>query len=156
MGTSTSYIGPTGKNSLLPPWASPEEDHDGTSIEPKPTELIPWSVPKSLLTRSASSRNRENLKSAIRGFVQAQGGARGASRAAKTGRTSAQKLGGFLTSVVNQGVIAAINSLGLQEFIGQDVYTVLAALVDKIAPEGVFLEDSVARAVTAQITRLCY
>jgi hypothetical protein len=53
--------------------------------------------------------------------------------------------------VVNQGVTAAINSLGLQEFIGQDVYTVLAALVDKIAPEGVFLEDSAARAVTAQI-----
>jgi len=168
MGTSASYTGPTGRNPLLPSWVPPAGDQDDqgdeipspatpdeTSLEPQIPELIPWSIPKSSLSRFASSLRQgsvrqESVKSAIRDFVRAQGGARRASRAARAGRASAQRLGGFLASVANEGVTAAVSSLGLQEFIGQDVDTVLAALVDRIAPAGAFLEDSAARAATIQ------
>jgi len=160
MGTSASYTGPTGRNPLLPSWAPPASDQDDQgpdeiSLEPPVPELVPWSTPKSSLSRFASSLSRgsvrqESVKSAIRDFVRAQGGARRASRAARAGRASAQRLGGFLASVVNEGVTAAASSLGLQEFIGQDVNTFLAALVDRIAPEGALLEDSAARASTIQ------
>jgi hypothetical protein len=158
MGTSASYPGPTGRNPLLPPWAPPAGDREGEAdgeVETQLPEVIPWSTPKSSLSRFATSLSRGSgnqgyLRSAIRDFVGSQGGSRSATRAARAGRASAQRLGGFLSSVVNNGATAAANSLGLQGFIGQDVDTLLEALVDRIAPAGALLEDSAARKATIQ------
>jgi hypothetical protein len=46
---------------------------------------------------------------------------------------------------MREGATAAAQSLGLQQFVGQDANTLLAALVDRIAPPGALLEDAAAR-----------
>ena len=180
MGTSASYGGPSGNNPLLPPWAPPPTDGEpmppaspgpdmppsdqgqpGLESPPSPqpptATPIPWAGPKASLSRFASSLSgrggmggRGHLRSATRGFVRAQGGARGAARAASAGRASVQKLGGFLTQVITEGTDAAARSLGLQQFVGQDANTLLVALVDQIAPSGALLEDAAAREATIQ------
>src|SRR5258708_7757782 len=127
MGTSASYRGPKGTSSLLPPWAPPVDSPDfgdlstppadsDTNPQPdldadgrqdgevQPLKPVPWSQPRAALARFASStgRNvsdRRQLGSALRKFVGAQGGARRAAQAARAGRASAQRLGGFLATV---------------------------------------------------------
>ena len=176
MGTSTSYGGPTGENPLLPPWAPPPPEDDNREgeappptspdtiqpeqerpespeqegLQPQPAKPIPWAIPKRSLSLFASSKNQSNLRSAIRGYVRAQGGSRRAAHAARAGRTSAQRLGGFLSSIVNEGIDTAARSLGLQEFIGQDANVLLATFVDQIAPDGALLEEAAAREATIQ------
>lgn len=110
-----------------------------------------WGAAKGLLTRfgssggSRSGSGRKYLRSAVSGYVGAQGGSRAASRNAIGGRRSTQALGGFLGSLVANGPAAALRSVGLGDRVGSDAMTLLGALVDRLASRSHGLEDNVAR-----------
>lgn len=168
MGTSASYGGPGKGGSLLPPWApqAPAAGGEGTqgtdgstagsgqdgSVQPSVT----WGAAKARLTRFATSggtqtrAGRTHLRRAGRYFVRAQGGGRRAARAATAGRATARRLIGFLGAVVARGPEVAAREFGLEGFLGQSVEILLAAIVDRIAPEGGRLEQAAARAALTE------
>ena len=162
MGTSSSYSGPTGTTSLIPPWAedlvAPEHiDGEGSSTaEPEPLGMdiplpqISWRVPKAALSRLASGvaigLGAVALTSLVRSYVQASGGARAAASSAHAGRASSARLGGFLADGVRNGFQEAARNVGLEPFLGRDAQFVLAAFIDMIAPNGALREEAIARA----------
>jgi hypothetical protein len=83
-------------------------------------------------------------------YVQAQGGARGATRAAVAGRRGAVALGRFLSDAATRGVSAAMRAFNISSFTGQPVETLLEALVNALAPTGVGIEEEVARRAMAE------
>lgn len=159
MGTSSSYGGPGKGGSLLPPWAGEVTGSDPASappdggMPPVASGVASATFPgaKASLTRfgtsggTPSEAGRRHLRSAISGYVRAQGGARAASGAARAGRHSAQALGAFLWSASTQGPERALASIGLAEHLGSDASTLLGVLVDRLAPTHQGLEDNVAR-----------
>lgn len=159
MGTSQSYGGPTGRTPLLPPWAPDAPPPNGEQETQPPDGLgappgMPnplsgndqpaWRVPKDAMRRYANSGNADQMRGAARGFVRAQGGAKKAARAASAGRATARRLGAALSAAVTMGSAEMRKALGIQ-YVGQDVYVLLAELVDAIAPDGASNEEAVAR-----------
>ena len=156
MGTSKSYAGPVGQNPLLPPGAPPplDGDQDAPHI-PELDSLPQWGPVKAAMSRLATSGNHG--AAAARGvaavgsrYIQAQGGARGAARAAMAGRRGAVALGRFLASVATSGVSEAFRAFNISSFAGQPVEALLEALVEALAPAGVGIEEEVARRAMAQ------
>ena len=142
-----------------PDQSAPDNGGEPNSNAPAQTgsnspNLTPWSAPKGSLSRYAGSLGggggQGHLRSAMRGFVRAQGGASRASQAARSGRATAQRLGGVLSTIARSGTAVAVESLGLGQFVGQDANTLLAALVDRVAPSGALLEEAAAREATIQ------
>lgn len=178
MGTSSSYGGPSGSGALLPPWApaiepvvtepvpevtpqdvpAGEQPASDTSeptqpiVQPHPT----WSGPKNSLSRYASSGGSATttgtayLRSAGRGFVRAQGGARSASRAARAGVATAQGIGNFLSALSSRGVADTAKAYRLEAFVGKSADSLLSAVVDQVAPAGAQLEEAAARAAAVE------
>lgn len=170
MGTSSSYGGPVGKHPLLPPWADepaegpldqagddgpqpfPEElpsdvplpDRPPANL-PVPDDLIPWSNPKSALTRRARGNSNVSWGTVTRRYVQASGGPKRAAASARAGRTTTSRLGGFLANGLRNGFVEAARRLGVQNLIGRDAQFVLAAFIDLIAPDGSLREEAIAR-----------
>ncbi len=165
MGTSSSYGGPSGRTPLLPPWAEnpldgaapgegapplpPEDEGQG---EVAPTPVVPeltWRAPKRVLSRLARGAGggppSGGLRALGRSYVRASGGARTAAAAARAGRATTGRLGGFLAAGIRDGFRPTVERLGLRGLLGQDVQTVLAAFVDLLAPEGALLEAAAAR-----------
>lgn len=169
MGTSASYGGPGKGGSLLPPWA-PQAPAASGGEEPQETDgstagsgqdgsvrpSVAWGAAKARMTRFASTGGahtrvgRAHLRRAARYFVRAQGGGRRAARAATSGRATARRLAGFLGAVVARGPEAAAREFGLEGFLGQSAEILLAAVVDRLAPEGGRLEQATARAALTE------
>ena len=162
MGTSSTYGGPSGKSTLLPPWAQPEGGVDVPTIalpsgdgQPPvtsppaaitlPSPTVTWGTAKGAMTRYAAGGGREALRKAGHRYVAAKGGARSAARTAISGRAATASLGNFLANVVNRGGDAAARVLGLARVIGKGADAVFAALVDALAPSGAELEEAAAR-----------
>lgn len=160
MGTSTSYTGPTGVSPLLPPWADGSTGDagdgngtgdDGSSPEPRPQRLpiqppVNWAAAKGNLTRWAHRTGGRTLRPAARSYVAASGGSRTAARSATSGRTATGRLGQFLAAGARGGFAAAAESLlGLRNLVGRDAQSVLAAVVDAIAPAGALREEAITR-----------
>lgn len=159
---------------MLPPWATipdssippdspavptgsgePPVQLPPAPIAPEPPGRIPWSVPKSSLSRFGSSVRSGKpvsnaLKSAASGFVRSSGGGRRAAQASIQGRASVARLGTFLSTISREGASQAARSLGLQEYVGGSVDTLLAAIVNYLAPEGAFIEDAIARRAASE------
>jgi hypothetical protein len=125
--------------------------------EPVPTD-VSWGAAKAQMTQFGSSegiktdRGRVHLAAAGRHFVGSQGGARGAARASRAGRSSAQRLAGFLSALSTLDLKQAAARFNLQAYVGATASTLLAALVDRLAPAGAQLEDAAAR--SAMVTTL--
>lgn len=171
MGTSSSYGGPGGSGALLPPWAPPVDSPEpsvsppvtpgappgtpGAEQQPAP-EQTSWSTPKNSLSRYASSggsgtrTGRAYLKSAARGFVRAQGGSRRAARAAQGGISTVQGIGGLLSAISARGSFEAAREYRLETFLDKSADSLLAAIVDQVAPDGAQLEEAAARAAAVE------
>lgn len=164
MGTSSSYGGPSGRTPLLPPWAEDPLDGvppgepvqpppgDAGQGEPVPTPVAPevtWRAPKRALSRLARGAGggapSGGLRALGRSYVRAAGGPRTATTAARAGRATTARLGGFLAAGIRDGFRPTVERLGLQGLLGQDVQIVLAAFVDLLAPDGALLEAAAAR-----------
>ena len=154
MGTSSSYGGPKGKNPLLP---KDFEDNDknndkNTSDSQNDAEIdLPnindnterWRTVKTLSSKLAKG-SVKNYRKVLSSYVKAYGGNKRAASSAKAGKTTAIKLGGFLSGISQQGVQKTFNKYGI-EYEGKTVEEVLSAIVNKIAPSGNTKEEAVAR-----------
>lgn len=156
MGTSKSYTGPVGRNPLLPPGAPPPLDGD-PDVPPIPEldSLPQWGPVKAAMSRLASSGHHgadaaQGVAAVGSRYVQAQGGARGAARAATAGRRGAVALGRFLADVAAGGVSEALRAFSIASFAGQPIEILLEALVEALAPTGIGIEEEVARRAMAQ------
>lgn len=185
MGTSNPYGGASDRTPLLPSWAvgsDPEGDSPlaATGSEAGQPEVVPvqgpalagptapvppsaarpshnWSRAKRSLGAAVGSRNRGgHLRRAGRRYVRALGGSSAAARSSRAGRRSTAALAGFLVDVSRNGFNSAVRELGLGKFVGQDKETVVAALVNALAPDGASREEAVARrALSDAMRELC-
>ena len=173
MGTSTSYGGPGDTAALLPAWARPEaepavapegdpdappEDQSAAPPEAEPAQSPapmapagpandvgrPWQAAKGRSSRHARGSGG-GLSGCGRSYVRARGGARQAARSAAAGRAATRQLGGFLSTWASRGLAEALRTSGLALVVGQTTQTVVAAIVDAIAPAGATLEAAIAR-----------
>ncbi len=170
MGTSGSYAGPKGTNPLLPPWADdgdsgapqsatpqppvppdPAPDPNASPDTPDPPPLpptsipdIPWSIPKSSLSRAVNSGG--SPRAALGRYVRASGGASAAALRARSGRRTFARTANFLGVASRSGLSgAARQALGLLRLVGRDVHTILLDLASRLAPVGATNEEATAR-----------
>ena len=172
MGTSTSYDGPTGSESLLPPWAPPapgseeegdeadppqEGDEEESPQEEEELPTLEWRGPKSALTHFTNEGGSDpsGFSTAARGAVQGQGGSRSAAGAARSGRSTSVRLGGALSALAQDGESGLADFLGRQ-FVGQEAETLLAELVDSVAPDGADNEEAAARAAAVETLEVLF
>jgi len=161
MGTSSSFDGLTNGSPLLPPWAQDEviENPDDNEEQDEIPESLSgsWQSAKSLMTRYVnSSGDTEKLKQSARSYVQARGGATGASRAAISGKNAASNLGNFFSGVINQGIERTLESYGLHHIIGDSVENVFMAIAESLSPKGDSIENSIARQATIDTLAFVY
>ncbi|HEX7362454.1 MAG TPA: Qat anti-phage system associated protein QatB [Bryobacteraceae bacterium] len=149
-----------GVNSNQAGTESPAEQGDGdipAAGEPSPA-LPPVRGPWFLARRAMSSVARgggdtRRLGIAARRYLTAKGGARKAATASAAGRVSTTGLGAFLSGVAAGGFAAAAQSLGLNAVIGQRAESVLAAVIDAIAPAGTTDDAAIARRAATETLR---
>jgi hypothetical protein len=108
-------------------------------------EVRPWRKAKIAMGRFASIGGHQNLQKAGRNWVRAQRGATRAARAATAGRATTTGIVGFFSDVANRGIGDALRSIGLGNVLGQPVETVLAAIVNALAPDGATFAEIAAR-----------
>jgi len=167
MGTSKSYGGPGNRSPLLPPWANgdstpvpipepnpivPDSDNPAENpVNPPPTypavqQTSTWATTSRHFGSFIRGGGGGSLGKSFRSYTKSKGGARQASRAARAGRTSTAKLGGFLVNIATGGVRVATEELGLASTIlGMPIELALGAILDAIAPDGATPDDSAAR-----------
>ena len=104
----------------------------------------------SVATGGGSTRR---LRAAGRRYVAAKGGAKKAATSSGAGRATTAGLGGFLSNVATGGFAQAAQSLGLQTVVGQKAQTVLAAVLDAIAPAGTTNDEAIARRAASETLR---
>jgi hypothetical protein len=177
MGTSNSATGPKGNQpNLLPPWAPegpmpsapPGFSPDGNEGEqPKdqqenqtPNDIlrppsVSWNQPKSALTSFANRGGSGRLKKTARNYVKARGGSSTAAITGRSGRKTTARLANFIVSGIKEGFAEAAKKLGIQDITSRNVHSVLADFIDKIAPVGATIENTIARkALIATITEI--
>jgi len=87
-----------------------------------------------------------SLGKALKSYTRSKGGPQRAARAARAGRSSTTKLGGFLSNTATRGIIVASEALGLSDTIlGMPVELALASILDAIVPDAATLDESAAR-----------
>lgn len=169
MGTSKSFGGPTGSNTLLPPWAPPldpepevpsDDDEgqvvgsdDGDDHEPgQPSELErppAWQGVLGQATRLARSgvtggAARTRVRSTISNYVRNRGGARRAAEGSVAARRTAPRIGGFLSDIAKSGVSEALRNVNLDEYIGRSAVDLLVGISETLLPKPDTLDDSAA------------
>lgn len=170
MGTSTSNSGPKDKPPLLPPWAVPSDTDDGEDPAPDEQPIdddgqpqsdheietsTVWKVAKTLMAHFGTEGNSRSLAHAGRAYAGAKGGRAAASEAASSGKEAVARIGRFLSVAALFGMHTALQEVGLGHLIGQSAQSVLAAVLDVLAPSGAASEEAVARkTVSIMLERL--
>ena len=128
------------------PDGGPKIAVDYRPVEPiSPDFPATFRGPKAALGKLVGGGGVGAIRSSARSYVRASGGPRGAARTAVAGRRATVRLGGFLGTVSQGGVLRAAASLGLTNLLGRDAQFVLAAFVDALAPAGALREEAIAR-----------
>jgi hypothetical protein len=105
-----------------------------------------WTNFKRSSTLFAKHGGQQRAAKALGGYVAAMGGVAAAVAAAAAGARTGQSLGNLLAqSTGPEGLAGGLETLGLQELIGQDRFTVLSELVTAFAGSGSDLEAQAAR-----------
>lgn len=112
---------------------------------PQPDNSKPWQQAKSNLTRFMKTGGRRELGNAGRNYVKARGGAKSAARNSAAGRAATGRAIGFLSRVATRGIADALDSIGLRDILGSPIESVLAAIINKLAPSGAGLDEAAAR-----------
>jgi len=88
---------------------------------------------------------RQGIGQAGRAYVRAKGGSRSAAGQATAGRAATARAGNFFGALARGGLSAALDALGLRNYIGRGAEEVFAAIANVIAPPGATLEEAAAR-----------
>ena len=177
MGTSTQFGGSPGRSPLIPSWLP---DGTGAGLPtgvPGPTPMVPgapapavppapapqpapkpgdpdrFRVPRSNLTRFASSggADRRSMGRAVSGYVSGTaGGARKAAQRMGPSRGVGAGLINFLNAVQADGARAALRTLNLESLAGRPIEEIFSGLADYICPEGGTIDEGIAREAFAE------
>jgi len=124
-----------------------KEPPDSQDSQPAPT-VRPYQAlgsARSSISRYASTGGGGHLSSGIRSHTRSLGGAGGATRSARSGRSATQKLGGYLSNISSRGIADASEDLGISDVLGKPVNVAISQIIDKLVPDSSTLEDVVAR-----------
>ncbi|MHB8580965.1 MAG: Qat anti-phage system associated protein QatB [Ignavibacteriaceae bacterium] len=173
MGTTTPNTGPSNNTPLEPSWANeplegeiptdgvPEDGESSPDAETQEEEeganqnehnepVIPidgttgdWSVPRRRLSYYAKNPNSGNLKSAAKSYVRASGGSKDISRSVGSGKRTAAKLGGFLSSIATEGLKSTFDKFNLGEIKGLSAEVAMNKIVAYLSPSGATNEDTI-------------
>ncbi len=164
MGTSSSSSGPKGKTSLLPSWATGDnnmQDQDQNSgmdgvaftgndfikeTHQIQDPLYSLTSAKGVLKRIANNRKGVNFKKAAKNYVSKTGGHNKATRASVMGVTTGTNYLGFFTGVAKEGIDQTLRKYDLSDCIGKSTDEVLAKIANKISPIGATNDEAIARA----------
>lgn len=163
MGTSSIYGGPTDKNPLLPEGfedeyindegsdksnLNDETEEEGGKLNEEEKQKVEalngsWQETKKAMSQyiTGSSSNKGRVTS---NYVRAIGGSKAASTQAVSGRRATVQLGGFLSSIAQDGIYKTLENLHI-DYIGKSVETLLSEIVNLISPNSNSKEDAVAR-----------
>lgn len=175
MGTTTPNTGPSNNTPLEPSWANdpfngelpvgggPQDGGNSSDSEtqdvvadssqdeindteiPKVLNTGDWRAPKLYLTNYAKNPSSGNLKSAAKSYVRASGGSKGISRSVVTGKRTAARLGGFLSSIVTEGLSNTFGKLNLGQIVGLSAEAAINKMVAYLSPSGGTNEDTIAQ-----------
>jgi len=120
-------------------------DSQNTQTEPIIRPLYALGSARASITKYVNSGSVGFLSDGIRSHTRSLGGARGATRAARSGRSATQKLGGYLSNISTRGIADASEDLGISDVLGKPVFEAIGQIIDKLAPEAATLEDVIAR-----------
>ena len=81
---------------------------------------------------------------------------RSAATAATHGRTTAARAGRFFSTLSSGGLAAALDSLGLRNYVGRGAEVVFAAIANALAPPGSTLEEAAARRAADEVLARLY
>jgi hypothetical protein len=164
MGTSSIYNGPKDRNPLLPEGFEDEynnPENDDVSQEKNENngkdEKAPvgsWQETKKVMSQyiTGSTSNRGRV---IRNYVKASGGSKAAAGKAVSGRNSTVRLGQFLSSIAENGIIKTLESLKI-EYKGKSVEALLSEIVNVISGSSNTKEDIVAKNATIEALSYLY
>jgi hypothetical protein len=125
-----------------------------SQAQPPPSR---WQAAKRRLTQSArSGGGRANVSAAARTYVRAKGGARAAAATAIHGRATASRAGRFFGALLSSGLAAALDTLGIRNYIGRSADVVFTAIANAIAPPGATLEQAAARRASDDVLAKLY
>lgn len=99
---------------------------------------------------------RQGIGQAGRAYVRAKGGSRSAAGQATAGRAATARAGNFFGALVRGGLGAALDALGLRNYIGKGAEEVFAAIANVIAPPGATLEEAAARRAADEVLGRLY
>lgn len=116
-------------------------------IQPEPIirPSQPLRTARLSISRYVNSGGVGYLGRGIRAHTKSLGGASGATRAASSGRSATQKLGGYLSNISSQGISDASEDLGISNVLGKPVSDAIGQIIEKLAPDSATLEDIIAR-----------
>lgn len=117
----------------------------------------PWRAARVQMNRWArGGGGRQGVAQAGRAYVRAKGGSRAAAARAVHGRATAARAGGFFGALASGGLRAALDALGLRNYIGRGAEVVFAAIANAIAPPGATLEEAAARHAADEVLARLY
>ena len=138
---------------LTPKDSDPPPTADGNLAQPRAARGA-WSLARRAMSSVATGGGGlRRMRVAGRRYVAAKGGATTAAKSSAAGRATTAGLGSFLSNVASAGFAEAARSLGLQSVVGQKAGTVLAAVIDAIAPSGTTNDQAIARRAASETLR---
>lgn len=122
-----------------------EEDIESDdSKDDKSKEVnVSWQAAKTAMSK-ISSGTSSNIRKAISTYVKAHGGAKNASKSARSGVGTTINIGGFIANVSSQGFVDALESCNI-EYENKSIEDILTQLINYLAPAPITKEDSIAR-----------
>lgn len=121
----------------------------------KPIKPYSWAATKGGTTRWVNGKSGSAGRVASN-YVRSKGGAARATTSASAGRSATARLGGFLSDVARLGLREAARRAGLGDIVGRDVNSAVAAIIDRLAPDGALREESAARkAIIETLNEVC-
>jgi hypothetical protein len=91
-----------------------------------------------------------------RAYVRAKGGSRSAATTATHGRATASRASSFFGALLSGGLGAALEALGIRNYVGRAADVVFAAIANAIAPPGATLEEAAARRAADEVLSKLY
>lgn len=92
------------------------------------------------------ARSEGRTRALGRRYVRSLGGSRGAAASSPAARAATRRLGGFLAGVARDGARRTFERLGILQYFGQPVSSLLAALGRVLAPAGATTDEAVTAA----------
>ena len=159
MGTSSIYSGYSNGNSQGNPLLPSDFDENEASEDTingdqsneddlSPTENkvsdknISWQTAKTSMSKLPSGKS--TINKSVSNYVKAYGGAKSASKKAKSGIATIINLGQFINSVTSQGYSQTLEKFDI-DYNNKSAKDVLSDLINYLAPSPITKEDSIAR-----------